>query len=333
MGVRFHYPYRPRAASPGKPLATDRREFSWRERCFATGRGRPSHPVRQNRHSPLYLLHSVETPADRQDQQVSVRLPFSKGEQKLFEPASPTGVDALARVDAVAAALESMQERLTSQVQVHAFMQELCRRVVITFAGADMAGITLLSKDGGAETSAFTDRRVVTIDGDQYTLGEGPCVEAARSQQIVRARFEEAKRRWPQLAERLGTEGVRSFLSAPLTLGSDNVGALNLYSFDDHGFNDLDAALLRVYMTSVESTVVLAREAEHAYTELAGLKKAMATRAVIEQAKGIVMALRRIPADDAFEILVTNSQRENVKLSTLAQRIVDFVAEGKDPIF
>lgn len=251
----------------------------------------------------------------------------------MYEPASPTGADALARVDAVATALESMHERLTSQVQVHAFMQELCRRVVITFTGADMAGITLLTKDGGAETSAFTDRRVTAIDGEQYSLGEGPCIEAATTQRTVRVRFDDAVRRWPQLAGRLESEGVRSVLSAPLTLGSDNVGSLNLYSFDDHGFNDLDAALLRVYMTSVESTVVLAREAEHAYAELAGLKKAMATRAVIEQAKGIVMSLQRVNADDAFEVLVANSQRENIKLATLAGRIVDYVAEGKDPIF
>ncbi|NLG56548.1 MAG: GAF and ANTAR domain-containing protein [Rhodococcus sp.] len=251
----------------------------------------------------------------------------------MFEPASPIGADALARVDAVATALESMHERLTSQVQVHAFMQELCRRVVITFSGADMAGITLINRDGGAETSAFTDRRVVAIDGEQYSLGEGPCIEAATTQQVVRVQFDDAQARWPRLTERLRSEEVRSILSAPLTLGSDNVGSLNLYSFDDRGLSDLDAALLRVYTTSVESTIVLAREAEHAYAELAGLKKAMATRAVIEQAKGIVMSLQRIGADEAFEVLVTNSQHENIKLAALAQRIVDYVAEGKDFTF
>ncbi|NLU84330.1 GAF and ANTAR domain-containing protein [Rhodococcus sp. HNM0569] len=246
----------------------------------------------------------------------------------MFEPVPSAATDALARVDAVAVALESMQERLKTQMQVHSFMHELCGRVVDTFGGADMAGVTLLARDGGAETAAFTDRHVCEVDGHQYVTGEGPCLEAALTQQIVRARREQATVRWPSFTARVGDSAVRSYLSAPLRLAADNVGALNLYSFDDHGFSDLDAALLRVYMTSVESTVSLARDAEVAYAEVAGLKKAMETRAVIEQAKGIVMALRRVSADAAFDILVDQSQRENVKLAAVAQRVVETVAHN-----
>lgn len=59
--------------------------------------------------------------------------------------------------------------------------------------------------------------------------------------------------------------------------------------------------------------------AEH---ELAGLRTAMATRGVIEQAKGMVMLTLKIDADAAFEVLVKRSQATNTKLVDVAREIV-----------
>jgi len=48
----------------------------------------------------------------------------------------------------------------------------------------------------------------------------------------------------------------------------------------------------------------------------------MRSRAVIEQAKGILMAVHRISADDAMKRLVTESQHSNVKVRDIAARFV-----------
>ena len=54
------------------------------------------------------------------------------------------------------------------------------------------------------------------------------------------------------------------------------------------------------------------------------LSQSIKSRAVIEQAKGMLMGARRtMSADEAFELLRAASQRENVKLRDIAQRIVD----------
>ncbi|WP_083583600.1 PAS and ANTAR domain-containing protein [Rhodococcus zopfii] len=55
------------------------------------------------------------------------------------------------------------------------------------------------------------------------------------------------------------------------------------------------------------------------------------SRAIIEQAKGVLMLVYGISADHAFEILTWRSQETNIKLRALAQRIVDIVAEGSGP--
>ena len=57
--------------------------------------------------------------------------------------------------------------------------------------------------------------------------------------------------------------------------------------------------------------------------EVAGLRKAMETRATIEQAKGILMAAEHCTPEEAFDVLVRASQRENRKLAVIAAGIVE----------
>ncbi|MFD9662793.1 ANTAR domain-containing protein [Rhodococcus sp. NPDC059968] len=69
---------------------------------------------------------------------------------------------------------------------------------------------------------------------------------------------------------------------------------------------------------------------ELARNEFSGLTRAMKTRAVIEQAKGIVMALRGVSVDRAFEILVAQSQQEHVRLAEVARRIAESVTTNPE---
>ncbi|MFC9840635.1 ANTAR domain-containing protein [Rhodococcus sp. NPDC127530] len=61
-----------------------------------------------------------------------------------------------------------------------------------------------------------------------------------------------------------------------------------------------------------------------------GLTRAMKTRAVIEQAKRIVMALRGVSVDRAFEILVAQSQQEHIRLAEVAHRIAESVTTNPE---
>lgn len=122
--------------------------------------------------------------------------------------------------------------------------------------------------------------------------------------------------------------GAPGLLSAPISVDTTQIGALEVYSFTDHTFTETDEILIKVFVTAVESAIWNSRRASEAQRELTGLREAMRTRATIEQAKGIVMAIRGIAADDAFEVLSLQSQNENVKLHTLAHRIVESV--GRD---
>ncbi|QSE86861.1 GAF and ANTAR domain-containing protein [Rhodococcus koreensis] len=243
-----------------------------------------------------------------------------------LSPDHELDLDVIARVDAVASALDQLRVRFSVARQpttaTTPFLEQLCRWAVDTIPGAHMAGITLVHPDGLATTPACTDPRVVDIDADQYRTGQGPCLEAAATRTVVRVKLDELPERWPDFAAAVRSLGVRSYLSAPLRLAEDHIGALNLYSVDGHGFSDLDAALLTIYTTVGETIISLSRDLDRAHHDLSGLKTAMENRGVIEQAKGALMASRGIDEDTAFASLVDASQRENVKLAAIAHRIV-----------
>ncbi|MFI8567042.1 ANTAR domain-containing protein [Rhodococcus sp. NPDC078407] len=234
--------------------------------------------------------------------------------------------DMSARIGEYADALDAVKVMLLQGRELSVILQAVCTEVVSAVAGADMAGITVLEECGRhPETTASTDPRVHDVDADQYRADEGPCLEAARTRTMVRVRVSEAADRWPTFASNVADIGIASYLSAPLTVDNKHLGALNIYSYSDHGFSDVDEALVRLFVTAIEAAVWISRRATSAEDEVEGLTTAMKTRAAIEQAKGVIMALRGCTADEAFAIMATQSQQRNIKVADIAASIIESV--------
>ncbi|MEU4448562.1 GAF and ANTAR domain-containing protein [Actinosynnema sp. NPDC050801] len=226
------------------------------------------------------------------------------------------------RLDGVTGALERLCEALDQEEDLSVILDRICRQVAHAIPGTEMVSVTLLSDDGPV-TGAATRPQAREVDVEQYRAGEGPCLQAARTGEVVHATTAELPERWPVFAARAAGFGVDGYLSAPLCVDEDTPGSLNLYSGAADGFRALDAALLELYTTAAEAALRNARRYLRAREQAAHLRRASTSRAVIEQAKGIVMAVHRVRADEAFAMLVDRSQRENVKLRDFAERFVD----------
>jgi GAF domain-containing protein len=127
-----------------------------------------------------------------------------------------------------------------------------------------------------------------------------------------------------EFAKAAMARGVKSTLSLPLLAGGRAVGALNLYARVPNGFSAEDEAVGGD--PAAAAAIVLVNAADYrAASELSErLTQAMQSRAVIEQAKGMLMSRSpHLDPDGAFDLLRRASQRENVKLREIAQRIVD----------
>ena len=97
---------------------------------------------------------------------------------------------------------------------------------------------------------------------------------------------------------------------------------MNCYSRARGGFAELDEKLLDLYTSAVTPTLRVYCRYQQSRDTAEHLRVALQSRAVIDQAKGILMAIRQIGADEAFTLLVEQSQRENRKLRDLAVQLV-----------
>jgi GAF domain-containing protein len=178
-------------------------------------------------------------------------------------------------------------------------------------------------------TAAFTGEAAIALDERQYEADHGPCLHAARSSDVVVVPDTSADDRWPQYASAAAARGVRSSLSVPLPVRRQvTAGALNFYATDAAAFSD-DVIELAQTFAGQAAVAITNAELFHATSTLAEqMQQAMASRAVIEQAKGILMRERRCSADDAFAVLVRLSQEGHQKLRDVAQRIVDGVTDA-----
>jgi GAF domain-containing protein len=188
--------------------------------------------------------------------------------------------------------------------------------------GAESTSITLVRGDK-AFTAAHTGEMALAADELQYERGYGPCMDAGRAGVVLRIDDMTTEQRWPDYTARVTEVGVRSSLSMPLPYQGTSIGALNIYSSKVAAFASPDSLAVATVVADAVAVAVANADAHHRLGEQArNLRLAMDTRAVIEQAKGVLMAQRHVDAEQAFEVLREASQRYNRKLRDIAAGIV-----------
>ena len=192
---------------------------------------------------------------------------------------------------------------------------------MVASPSAAYVGLTM-KIDRRVDTYVFTHPDLPEIDRAQYESARGPCVDAWRdgvSHMILDTRTE---RRWPEFCAVADANGIRSTCSLPMLAGERSVGAMNLYATMDHGFTLEDLRALWVFAAQAAYLLVNTQTFWDSRSLGENLTTAVATRSVIEQAKGVIMAARGGSAEEAFQTLVDQSQHENRKLRDLAAEIV-----------
>jgi GAF domain-containing protein len=201
---------------------------------------------------------------------------------------------------------------------VLARIAELAHRAI---PGIDAVSVTLLRGKGGY-TAAFTDDLALACDERQYELGHGPCLDASSAATTLLIPDMDAEKRWPDYTPRAAAAGVQSSLSIGLPVHESVAGALNMYSRKLDAFDDEAIVLAQTFAGYAAVALANAHLYDIQATLAQHMQAAMATRAVIEQAKGILMGARRCSAEEAFAILSKLSQDTNRKLRDVAMALV-----------
>lgn len=201
------------------------------------------------------------------------------------------------------------------------YLDRLVAAVNANIDGCDAVGVTVVMEDR-PRTAAYTTAGTLEIDAVQYAVGDGPCLDAFRNGRENLVDFAGGEERWPAFMAGCEAGEVQSLLALPLESGGRRFGALNLYGYERHAFDHSDLVLVRMAAARAADALAAAVQVAGARQVAAQMEQAMASRAVIEQAKGVLMGRHSISEIVAFELLRRQSQEQNLKLRVLASQIV-----------
>jgi GAF domain-containing protein len=185
----------------------------------------------------------------------------------------------------------------------------------------EAASVTLIREDKPF-TAAYDGQMALDADELQYERGYGPCMDAGRAGQVFLVDDMRTEQRWPDYAQNVVAHGVLTSLSVPLPFQGVTIGALNTYGRRPQVIDDSDLELAEEVAAWVAVAVGNAEAAARTSDDLTQLRTAMTSRALIEQAKGILMERHKITEDEAFTMLTHASQQTKTNLPDVAAELV-----------
>jgi len=177
-----------------------------------------------------------------------------------------------------------------------------------------------------ASSTEFAQR----VDAAQMAADEGPCQQCWESGEIVYSNDSLEDSRWPRFAQEAEDTGIASALAAPIRVGDEMLGVLNVYSKDASAFQTNGMKVIELLADAAGAVIHHVGEEKQLRDLTTQLEEAMHSREVIEQAKGFLVATYRCTPDEAFARLAKVSQNRNIRIRELAQTLIGSVVEGNN---
>ena len=220
-------------------------------------------------------------------------------------------------------ALERLGRLSLRELSMDGLLQSVADLAKTVMPGNPEASVLLLVKDQPT-TVVSTGELATDLDERQYERGHGPCLHAARTGEVTEIPDTRADDRWPDYTPRAVEHGNLSSLSIPLPIDQDAhvSGALNIYARRPDAFDEASRSVATRFgpYASVAAGNLYAYQSARDMAE--NLQNALESRAVIDQAKGILMERYKLTADESFQLLARASMTTNRKLRDIADHLV-----------
>lgn len=191
--------------------------------------------------------------------------------------------------------------------------------LAVSSLGFSHCGMTIVDQGGRFSTPAASDEVPIAVDTIQYETGEGPCIGAVRDSEKYLSVDLSKEARWPTFARQtIERTGTRSMLSLRLFVDEGTLGAMNFYDESVNAFDERAQAVAAVLAAHAAVAMSAALGDDHVQQ----LEQALDSNRTIGLALGMLMEQSQVDRGRAFQMLSMASQRLNVKLRILAERIV-----------
>lgn len=222
-------------------------------------------------------------------------------------------------VDAFVAVADS----LVRDYDLIGLLQSLVDRSIGLF-DASAAGIVLGSASDGYDVVASTSERSQFVGLMQLRAEEGPCVEAITSARVVSVGSpREIQERWPAFAAMSEGLGFVAVHAIPLRLRDETIGSLNLFRDQEGEMNAADAVAAQALADVAIISILQERVVSDLSLTKQQLQKALDSRVLIEQAKGVVAHTHDLDMEAAYRLIRHQARTTQTKIVELAQAIVE----------
>ncbi len=212
-----------------------------------------------------------------------------------------------------------LERMIAERTERSEWPQALCAVCVRALPGMDAAALVLRSDTRAQEMVGASDGWAVLIEELQYTLGEGPAVEAYRGGGPVLAGDLGAEQgRWPGFAGAAAEQGLAAMFAFPLQIGGIRLGTLDFYRRRPGGMpaeSIVDAALLADLATLALLEDELVDDENGLWMEVSYQDVHLAT--------GVLAAKLRIGLEDAFVRLRAHAFAERRSLLEVSRDVLD----------
>ncbi|MEV1295333.1 ANTAR domain-containing protein [Pseudonocardia sp. NPDC049635] len=225
----------------------------------------------------------------------------------------------------LAAEFAQLAARLFSAGTAADVLETILQAAASLFPEADLVSIALHTEDR-LTTPVATHDLAARVDALQFAHGEGPYFDATRLDGTGTAADDDlsVSTQWPRFGPAAAGLGVRSVVALGLLPGAGGArpGALTFYAYEPRILATLDRDIGLLLAAHAGAALSAISSVEAADLRVANLERALLSRDVIGQAKGMLMERRGISAEEAFDILRASSQRLNIKLSRIAEAVI-----------
>jgi GAF domain-containing protein len=240
----------------------------------------------------------------------------------LEEPEHDSG-DGTEQIE-LASAYSELQNLLLEGADVTALLDQVVH-LAAAVVPATSCSVTM-RRENQVTTPACSDGLALAVDEIQYGRGQGPCLQALHTGELVSVPDLAADDRWPAYRPHAMAHGVASSLSLPLVVEGTALGALNMYGTAVAQFDGAPMRRAEAFAAQIVTALRIVMHQAQQTTLEKQLRAALAGRAVIDQAVGMLAGQQRIPASAAFAALRELSQQRNMKLATLAAEIIESIS-------
>jgi GAF domain-containing protein len=218
-------------------------------------------------------------------------------------------------------ALDELGKLRFGEMQVEDAMHQIVQTTHAIF-NVDGAGLMLADVHHHLLNAAVSDERMRHLEELQMRHREGPCIAAFEDKELVRAEDLYTEERWPVFSKHALARGVRAVLASPIPYNQDAVGVVAVMSEDRRPWS-AEAELALLAFTDLAALLIASMLMGEQQTELAAqLQAALNSRAIIEQAKGVLIGQHGVTAHDAYAQLRARARTERRKLAIVSAEVV-----------